>query len=393
MYLANVSIGKSQVVGTFDAIAIRFGALISDETVSAGDLHYGIKANSVLEKRNVSFKVKLDFIADYVEGKGAESAMDPSQIEIARSAFKFLNTIKYKNALQIKHLKEWEKWVNTNHDAIRANFADIYTKSGFTQLTIFDSKVLRFLAVDTESPETLFPEEEKQFMKMSEVLLDRFHSETTNDAFLVTGDFSDYIKSNHIPVNEIGERSNLYAKMIRASKSLVLPHIVLLSANELQIVREHLISTNSQFRINYNEMIKDFISLPFIADNFDLISERYKKEIEPFNKLLQAEIEKNDRLRLIRSGIFKDFNVNINIYFTSISTYWEYLLSINIITEETMDVIKAYPDYDTLKNNTCIIIECASAGVSGMSDPSYRVNPEPKPEEEFVLTKRKVLDL
>jgi len=211
-----------------------------------------------------------------VEGKGAESGMDPSQIEIARSAFKFLNTIKYKNALQIKHLKEWEKWVNTNHDAIRANFADIYTKSGFTQLTIFDSKVLRFLAVDTESPETLFPEEEKQFMKMSEVLLDRFHSETTNDAFLVTGDFSDYIKSNHIPVNEIGERSNLYAKMIRASKSLVLPHIVLLSANELQIVREHLISTNSQFRINYNEMIKDFISLPFIADNFDLISNRYK---------------------------------------------------------------------------------------------------------------------
>jgi len=85
----------------------------------------------------------------------------------------------------------------------------------------------------------------------------------------------------------------------------------------------------------------------------------------------------------------KNHVFKVSMYVTSIDVYWSYLFYINSIEEETIDALKNYPDYEKLKNDSCLIVEgnLITLNQDLLDDFAQKQNNEP-----IVLTKRKTLD-
>lgn len=382
----------STVFSGFDIMMIRFGLLVSDFTFSAGDLHFGIMMGEYNAEKDRNTKSKLDYISHHIGDNKFDIVLPQRVFDSINFNYKTLKKVKYKNSFQRKHLKDIETWATQHCENINAQYANIYARAGMTQLKMFYRKELEFNPVDPKATEFV-KEGDESYFSMSHVLFDRFSIETPDDIYLVTGDFSDYIKENKLVVSPFGGTYNADTKLLRAEKTLSFPHILLLTGNEIGLVREHLFSTNQQWRANIDKWFTELLPLPFSSNNFETISKRFISDIEPQSKLLQIEINKNDRLSLLKMSSHKDYQLNINLYVTNIGTYWDYLFSINTIGEETMEVLKKHPDYETLKHNCCIILEGCSENNEGTDPAKYKTKVESVQEEINNLTKRKTLDI
>ncbi len=388
MNLMNISVSTSNVFGAFDGTAIRLGLLISDVTFTAGDLHNMIRAAGRMTDEKESMKMKMAVIAAHAESKPEDLGITAQDFEHIRLNYTFLKNIKYKTSEQLRHYKTIEKMISDAYNSLNQAYSAGLDTSGMTQLGKFAHKELEFNAVHTDRPE-FRNEIDDGYLRMSEVLLDRYDKATPNDIYLVTGHFGEYLKLAQVEMGELGNSTDKHLKVLCAKDVLTLPNLIQLTANEIELVREHLMSTNQTFRTNITNWNNDLITTEFARDNFKMINKRYISDIEPYVKMLQTEINKNERLKLLYANTHKNHVFEVSLYVTSIDVYWSYLFYNNSIGEETMDALKNYPNYEKLKNYSCLIIEGALITLNQdlLEDTAQKKNNEP-----IVLTKRKTLD-
>ena len=230
----NLSFDTSKVFNAFDAMMLRFSLLIADKTYSAGDLHWGIRMDEGMEKENVTIKSKISFIEAHASHGAYNIGMTEEDFAKTKASYKALKMVKSKNAAQIKHIYEIEKFVNICYDKLNSDYSHIFARAGMTQLRMFMDDGLLFHCVDPKKAEVV-EQGQKSYYTISELFLDRLNRETSDELFLVTGDFSDYLKENNIAVSQINGEINKDAAFLCASNILSLPHIVMLTTNEIEI--------------------------------------------------------------------------------------------------------------------------------------------------------------
>jgi len=387
MNTANICLSNGNVFSDYDIMAIRLGLLIGDTTYSIGDLHIGIMVeNSTNEKR--THYEKLDAIYSYIVNFPEQAGIEMENFENIASTYKYLKNIKYKSPNQIKEMKGIEKLIDGTYLSRNEFFSRKYQAAGMPQLKKFVDRSLKLLATHPTSAEVRISE---RYYLMSEIVTDRFDTTTGDDIFLVTGNFEEYLEDKKIISSPFGANTDANAELLCKKNMFVLPNLNLLTENELELVREELTSKNETFRTNMANWNKSLISIPFANENFELISQTYTNEIEPFEKLLKTEMDNNERLKVQRANSGAVHSFVVHLYVTSVGFYWDYLHHINNIGEETLKVLQQKPDYEAWRKASCIIIEGCLLDHSGAiveNDKSKRaLNSVPE------LTKRKTLDI
>ena len=379
----NISLTKSSVHYSFEAIILRLGIMIGDETFSAGDLNITFKAEKLFAHDVLSIREKINDMATRIKTKGEDLGVTLEELNQISNSYNAFKNIKYKSPDQIKYLKALENMINNSYNSlINATIAGL-EQSGVLQLGKLVGEKLIVNPTLTEFPETISEDDSEHYL-MSEILLDRFDKETTDDVLLVPQTFGEYIEEQQLLMGTLGKEVYKHIKILKAENVFTLPFIVHLTAEELLMVREHLLSTNQEFRTNMTEWTTELLNMPFASGSLKTINERYTSSIAPTLKSLQAEMDKNERLRLLKSRTGEIYEYKVNLYVTSIGIYWDYLESRGIIKEETVEKLKEYPRYESLKNNSCIIFEGRLIDLK---------NVDAEDEEEEPLQKRKTLDL
>ncbi len=387
MNTANISLSNGEVFSDYDIMAIRLGLLVGDTTYSIGDLHIGIMVeNSTNEKR--THYEKLDAIYSYIVNFPEQAGIEMENFENTASTYKYLKNIKYKSPNQIKEMKGIEKLIDGAYNSRNEFYSNRYQNAGMPQLKKFVDRSLKLLATHPTSAEVRINE---RYYLMSEIVTDRFDTTTGDDIFLVTGNFTEYLQDKKIITSAFGPNADVNAQLLCKKNMFVLPNLNLLTQNELEMVREELTSKNETFRTNMANWNKALINIPFAHPNFEMISQTYINEIEPFAKLLKTEMDNNERLKVqqAHSGTVHTFAVHL--YVTSVGFYWDYLHHINNVGEDTMKVLQQKPDYEAWRKSSCIIIAGCLLDHTGAiveNDKRKRaLNNVPE------LTKRKTLDI
>ena len=355
MNAVNISISTSKVPHIEDGLLIRFGLLVSDLTYSAGDLYNAIAFDDYVNKEN-SVKNKLDFLIGNAQAHPDVSGQEEAYFSNIKTAYKHYKGIKFKSSQEIKQLRAAEAIICEHHKISMDGYRELFSKAGLPQLIKFIKNGLVINASNCLNPEE---REGESFFLMSEIILDRFEANTGDDIFMVTGNFRKYIEEKKIEVGEFGSTINKNTKIIRAYNIFVLPALIFLSADEIELVREHLLSTNIVFRNNMDKWCTALKTIPFLPENFASFNKTFINDIKPQADLLQQEMDKDIRLKLFKSVTRGSVEYEISLNICSIDVYWDYLHHINAITDESYNIIKQYPDYERLKNNSCIILEGA----------------------------------
>lgn len=379
MNTANISLSNSKVVGTYNTMVLRLGLLISDFTYTVGDLYYGIMAENMMSKE-VTIRQKFDYTAMHIKAHPEMASMAYEEFENVGALHRYYKSVKYKSPNEIKQIRALESTIDNLFAERNKYLLERFSTNGMTQLKKFVGVELKINPISPTSPEV---RSEDTYHLMSEILIDRFNDKTGDDIYMVTADFGNYLKKHNAIIADFGKDINKEAEVLRAQNVFELPTLLHLSENELEMVRTHLLGTNEVFRTNMAKWNTDLISIPFEKNNFKSINKQFIEEILPQTKLLQIEMDKNERLRLIKSKASTIIEFSVNFYVTNVGFYWDYLMQTNTITEATMNKLIEYPDYEKLKNSSCIIIEGALLNENEVENP----------DEEIVLTKRKTLDI
>ncbi len=355
MNAVNINVNSSIIVNKADGLILRFGLLVSDSTYSAGDLHNAITIDDYLN-RDTTIKQKIDFLLLNANSRKENSTEEINYYTNAKISYKLFKNKKFKSGPELKLIKMQEGVICEHYKNSMDAYRDLFMKAGLPQLNKFIKNGLIINASNSLTPET---KENESYYLMSEIILDRFELKTGDDIFLVSGEFRKYIDEKNIEVGEFGTAINNTTKLIRAYNIFVLPSLIFLSGDEIELVREHLLSTNLVFRNNMAKWCTDLKTIPFLPENFALFNTTFINDIKPQADLLQQEMDKDLRLNLFKSVTRSSVEYEVSLNICSIDIYWEFLYHTKTITDETYAVIKQFPDYELLKNNSCIILEGA----------------------------------
>ena len=383
MNTVSISFSKSKIFVGYDAIAVRCGYILGDQVLFAGDVHLGIYAQHYFDVKHETVKDRFLFLIENVKKKPQEG-LTVESLQKGLADWQLVNNRKHKSKDDIIFLKKIGKAVSGLYTQIASEFLGAFEHAGISELGHLIDEGIKLAVIFDEDREIEHEKNTNGRVKLSTVLADRFNTNNPNDIYLVTAEFSDFLKETKTDSGSLTGAVGP-ANEVLSAPLFKLPAIAQLKATELQSIHKNVYGANEIFSKNMNQWSQTLKAVDFDGMAFGAMQQYFKAKIQPTLEPVQNAIDADERIILSHRANNQTFELSVALHVCSVALYWRYLTWANLLGLETMNVLNALPGHPQNLQTTCLLLQCSMKNVEQQK--------EKETQEQPVLTKRKTLDI
>ncbi len=331
---------RSSINQVREAIALKIGYLLCNNSITAGDIGYYIVADHFLA--DLPLAGKINMLLTYY-------ASDPDSMEYLHNAQKLLKQaakIKHKDRQQIIAQKMCEKEIIANWERVLNGHLEHVKETGFHQLQqLRKEDAIVFYPMKTNSEDL-----QEQYITASDLLrlnlfdIDETFEEDSTQLFFLSVDFDKEAQ----PAPVIYSVTDEEAKDITNSylqKVFTLPYINDLSAAELQMLRRQFSKDDVDFLIQADGWINACYNGENTGERMDL----FIQYLMPAAALLQQQIESNELLRWQHKKYDPSMRLEVWMGEVPVWLLWQYYKDYKVIEENTWSKLEEAKESEEFK--------------------------------------------